>query len=114
VILQEPPRLIAPPPRSTLNDNSTRADLAILLEYDPVGRRYSRQAPLKDAVAEYEKLGQDKLSELELANNLAYARFYAGDYAGACKAGQAINPEPRPCSPLALPRSKEARPAWPK
>jgi transglutaminase-like putative cysteine protease/Flp pilus assembly protein TadD len=77
------------------DDNSTRADLAILLEYDPVGRRYSRQAPLKDAVAEYEKLGQDKLSELELSNNLAFARFYAGDYAGACKAGQAINPEPK-------------------
>jgi Flp pilus assembly protein TadD len=77
------------------DDNTTRADLAILLEYDPVGRRYSRQAPLKDAVAEYEKLGQDKLSELELANNLAFARFYAGDYAGACKAGQSLNPEPK-------------------
>ena len=77
------------------DDNSTRADLAILLEYDPVGRRYSRQAPLKDAVTEYEKLGQDKLSELELSNNLAFARFYAGDYAGACKAGQALNPEPK-------------------
>ncbi len=77
------------------DDNSTRADLAILLEYDPVGRRYSRQAPLKDAVAEYEKLGQDKLSELELSNNLAFARFYSGDYAGACKAGQALNPEPK-------------------
>jgi transglutaminase-like putative cysteine protease/Flp pilus assembly protein TadD len=77
------------------DDNATRADLAILLEYDRVGRRYSRQAPLKDAVAEYEKLGQDKLSELELANNLAFARFYAGDYAGACKAGQALNPEPK-------------------
>ncbi len=77
------------------DDNSIRADLAILLEYDPVGRRYSRQAPLKDAVAEYEKLGQDKLAELELSNNLAFARFYAGDYAGACKAGQAINPEPK-------------------
>ena len=77
------------------DDNSTRADLAILLEYDPVGRRYSRQAPLKDAVTEYEKLGQDKLSELELSNNLAFARFYAGDYAGACQAGQALNPEPK-------------------
>jgi len=77
------------------DDNTTRADLAILLEYDPVGRRYSRQAPLKDAVAEYEKLGQDKLSELELANNLAFARFYAGDYEGACKAGLSLNPEPK-------------------
>lgn len=77
------------------DDNASAADLAILLEYDPVGRRYSRQAPLKDAVKEYEKLGQDKLSELDLSNNLAYARFYKGDYAGACKAAQALNPEPR-------------------
>lgn len=77
------------------DDNTIRADLAILLEYDPVGRRYSSRAPLKDAVAEYEKLGQDKLNELELPNNLAYARFYAGDYAGACNAGQSLNPQPR-------------------
>ncbi len=77
------------------DDDTTRADLAILLEYDLVGRRYSRQAPLKDAVTEYEKLGQDKLAELDLSNNLAYARFYSGDYAGACRAGQAINPEPK-------------------
>ncbi|KAA6459698.1 DUF3857 domain-containing protein [Acidobacteria bacterium AB60] len=77
------------------DDSAIRADLAILLEYDPVGRRYSRQAPLKDAVGEYEKLGQDKLTELELSNNLAFARFYSGDYAGACTAGQALNPEPK-------------------
>jgi len=76
-------------------DNSTRGNLAILLEYDRVGRRYSRQAPLKDAIAEYEKLGQDKLSDLDLQNNLAYARFYAGDYAGACNAAQTLNPEPK-------------------
>lgn len=77
------------------DDNSTQGDLAILLEYDSVGRRYSRQAPLKDAIAAYEKLGQDKLAELNLANNLAFAQFYAGDYSGACKSAQELNPEPK-------------------
>lgn len=77
------------------DDESTAGDLAILLEYDAVGRRYSRQAPLKDAVAEYQKIGQDKLSELDLSNNLAYAQFYAGDYAGACKSAQQLNPQPK-------------------
>ncbi len=77
------------------NDHGTQGDLAILLEYDPVGRRYSRQAPLNDAIKVYEDLGQDNLNELSLANNLAFARFYAGDYAGACKTGQNLNPEPK-------------------
>lgn len=77
------------------DDNSTMGDLAILLEYDSVGRRYSREAPLKDAIAAYEKLGQDKLEQLNLSNNLAFARFYAGDYAGACNSAQALNPEPK-------------------
>ncbi len=76
-------------------DNTTLGDLAILLEYDPVGRRYSRQAPLKDAIAEYQRIGQDKLNQLDLSNNLAYAEFYAGDYAGACKTAESLNPEPK-------------------
>jgi Flp pilus assembly protein TadD len=76
-------------------DNTTLGDLAILLEYDPVGRRYSRQAPLKDAIAEYQRIGQDKLNQLDLGNNLAYAEFYAGDYAGACKTAESLNPEPK-------------------
>jgi tetratricopeptide (TPR) repeat protein/transglutaminase-like putative cysteine protease len=76
-------------------DDSTLGDLAILLEYDPVGRRYSRQAPLKDAIAEYQKMGQDKLGDLDLSNNLAFAQFYAGDYAGACKSAQQLNPQPK-------------------
>jgi tetratricopeptide (TPR) repeat protein len=77
------------------DDNATMGDLAILLEYDPVGRRYSRQAPLKDAIAEYEKIGQDRLNQLDLGNNLAFAEFYAGDYAGACKTAETLNPEPK-------------------
>jgi len=77
------------------DDHETQGTLAILLEYDPVGRRYSPQARLGEAVAEYESLGQDKLNSLNLANNLAFAKFYGGDFAGACKAGQALNPEPK-------------------
>jgi len=77
------------------DDNSTQGDLAILLEYDAVGRRYGRDAPLKDAIVTYERLGRDKLAELDLSNNLAFARFYSGDYAGACKAAQGLNPEPK-------------------
>jgi len=77
------------------DDNSIAGNLAIVLEYDRVGRRYSPQAPLKDAIAEYEKLGQDKLNDLDLENNLAYAQFYAGDYSGACKSAQSLNPQPK-------------------
>src|SRR6185437_15240600 len=55
----------------------------------------SPQAPLKDAIAEYEKLGKDKLSDLDLGNNLAFAQFYAGDYSGACKSAQSLNPQPK-------------------
>jgi tetratricopeptide (TPR) repeat protein len=65
-----------------------------LLEYDPVGRRYSGQSKMKDAIAEYQKLGQNKLEELGLTNNLAFALFYGGDAAGAIKAAQSMNPQP--------------------
>ncbi len=77
------------------DDHSTQGDLAILLEYDSVGRRYSGHAHIKEAIAEYQKLGQDKLADLGITNNLAYALFYGGDYAGAYKAAQALYPEPK-------------------
>lgn len=76
------------------DDHTAEGNLAILLEYDAAGRRYSGQANLKLAVAEYQKLGQDKLAELEIPNNLAYATFYSGDAEGAIKAAQALNPQP--------------------
>lgn len=84
------------------DDHSTEADLALLLEYDSVGRRYSEQAHIKEAIAEYQKLGQDKLSDLGLTDNLAFALFYGGDYAGAYKAAQALNPQPRPLMAAAM------------
>ena len=77
------------------DDHTAQADLAILLEYDSVGRRYSGQAHMNEAVAEYEKLGQDKLADLGLTDNLAFSIFYSGDYAGAYKAAQSLNPEPK-------------------
>ncbi|MFY9854315.1 MAG: DUF3857 domain-containing protein, partial [Terracidiphilus sp.] len=80
--------------RLDADDHSAQANLAIMLEHDPVGRRYSGQAKMKEAIAEYQKLGQDKLVELGLTNNLAFALFYGGDPDGAIKAAQALNPQP--------------------
>ena len=76
------------------DDHTAQANLAILLEYDPVGRRYGRFSKMKEAIAEYQKLGQDKLADLGLANNLAYALFYGGDPGGAIKIAQTLNPQP--------------------
>jgi tetratricopeptide (TPR) repeat protein len=78
------------------DDHSAQGDLAILLEYDSVGRRYSGQSHMKEAIKEYEALGEDKLSDLGIADNLAFALFYGGDFAGAYKAAQTLNPEPKP------------------
>ena len=78
------------------DDHSAQGDLAILLEYDSVGRRYSGQAHMKEAIKEYEALGEDKLSDLGIADNLAFALFYGGDFAEAYKAAQTLNPEPKP------------------
>lgn len=77
------------------DDHGTQGDLAILYEYDPVGRRYSPQSKMKLAIAEYQSLGQEKLAELGLANNLAFALFYGGQYADALKAAATLNPEPK-------------------
>jgi hypothetical protein len=50
----------------------------------------------EEAIAEYQALGEDKLADLGIGNNLAFALFYGGDYAEAYKAGQTLNPEPKP------------------
>jgi len=76
------------------DDHTPAADLAILLEYDGVGRRYGRQSHMKEAIAEYRKLGQDKLAEMDLPNNLAYALFYGGEAGEAIQAAQTLNPQP--------------------
>ncbi|MGA2349012.1 MAG: DUF3857 domain-containing protein [Terracidiphilus sp.] len=76
------------------DDHGTEADLAILLEFDPAGRRYCRLSKMKEAIVEYQKLGQEKLAELGLGNNLTFALFYGGDADGAIKAAQELNPQP--------------------
>jgi tetratricopeptide (TPR) repeat protein len=76
------------------DDHAAQADLAILLEYDPVGRRYGSQAKMKEAVAEYQSLGQDRLAKLGIGGNLAFALFYGGSPDDALKAAQTLNPEP--------------------
>ena len=78
------------------DDHASQGDLGILLEYDSAGHRYSSQSHMKEAIAEYQKLGQDKLAEIDLADNLAFAYFYGGDYANAYKLGQTLNPAPKP------------------
>jgi tetratricopeptide (TPR) repeat protein len=80
--------------RLEADDHSAQGNLAILLEYDSVGRRYGGQSKMKDAITEYQKLGTDKLADLEISNNLSYALFYGGDPDAAIKAAQILNPQP--------------------
>jgi transglutaminase-like putative cysteine protease/tetratricopeptide (TPR) repeat protein len=76
------------------SDKATVANVAILLEYNRWGVRYGPGARLKDAVAEYRKLTLEKLTELGLSNNLAFALFYAGDFSEARKNAETLNPQP--------------------
>jgi tetratricopeptide (TPR) repeat protein/transglutaminase-like putative cysteine protease len=76
------------------DDKETQANLAILLEYDSAGKRFGDPRKMKEAIAEFQKLGQEKLTELGIANNLAYALFYGGDPDGAIKAALTLNPQP--------------------
>lgn len=76
------------------DDNATLGNLAILLEYNRWGLRYGPGAKLKDAIAEYRKLAPDKMAELGLQNNLAFALFYSGDFSEAQKNAQILNPQP--------------------
>jgi transglutaminase-like putative cysteine protease/tetratricopeptide (TPR) repeat protein len=76
------------------DDKATVANLGILLEHDRWGVRYGPTAKLKDAIAEYRKLTPEKLAELGLQNNLAFALFYAGEFSEAQKNAQKLNPQP--------------------
>lgn len=75
-------------------DKNTIASLAILLEYDHWGLRYGSGAKLKDAVAEYRKLSGEQQTDLGIQNNLAFALFYATEFAEAEKAAQASSAQP--------------------
>ena len=64
-------------------DKDTRANLALLLEYDADGTRYSEKAPLKEAVAELsamKKLDEDFSRGYD--DNVLYDLWYAHDYKG--------------------------------
>jgi hypothetical protein len=68
---------------------------------------------MKEAIAEYRKLGQDKLIDLGIANNLAFALFYGGDSDGAIKAAQTLNPSAQRAACGQRGRDcTAARPAW--
>ena len=77
-----------------LDDETARGNLAILLEYNHEGVRYGQGAKLKEAIDEYRAITQEKLASLGLANNLAVALFYAGQFADARKSAETLNPQP--------------------
>lgn len=76
------------------DDKLIVANLAILLEYNRWGLRYGPGAKLKAAVDEYHKLTAEKLAELGLQNNLAFALFYGGEFSEAQKNAETLNPQP--------------------
>ena len=76
------------------DDKSTVGDLAILLEYNHEGMRYGPGANLKEAIATYRSLTQEKLESFGLQNNLPFALMYAGEFAEAMKSAQTLNPQP--------------------
>ena len=75
------------------DDKAITGNLAILLEHDSEGRRYGEGAELKKAIAEYRSLTSEQLGNLGLKNNLAFALFYAKEFAEAEKEGNAQNPQ---------------------
>ena len=76
------------------DDDTISGNLAILLEYDDEGARYGPNAPLKEAVAEYRSLTDEKLAKIGLRNNLAFALYYAGQYEEARRNAEGLNPQP--------------------
>lgn len=57
---------------------TTAADLAILLEHDAMGERYTSKANLQAAIDVYRAIGAEKLKTNGLGANLHYALLYAG------------------------------------
>lgn len=58
------------------SDLGARGDLAILLEFDAEGERYTSQPDLEEAIRQYKSFG-DKLSDYGLQNNVAFDLMYA-------------------------------------
>jgi tetratricopeptide (TPR) repeat protein len=76
------------------DDKSLIADYAILLEYDSTGFRYGAGADLKAAIAEYEKLSVQERADVGVANNPAFALFYAREFEAAKRSAEAVNSPP--------------------
>jgi tetratricopeptide (TPR) repeat protein len=76
------------------DDKSLIANYAILLEYDPTGFRYGAKADLKGAINEYEKLSAQERADLGVANNPAFALFYAHEFEAAKRSAEAVNSPP--------------------
>src|SRR6267378_2873163 len=74
-------------------DKEIVGNLAILLEYNHEGERYGPGAKMKEAAAEYQSLTEEQLAKIGLKNNLAFALFYAGDFATAKKDAESLNPQ---------------------
>ncbi len=75
------------------DDNEIVGNLAIMLEHNKEGERYGPGAKLKEAVAEYQSLKDEQLAKIGLKDNLAFTLFYAGDFAGAKKYSESLNPQ---------------------
>ena len=54
------------------------ADYAILLEHNAQAERYGTGAKLDDAIAEYRAMGQEKMDQANLPDNLGFALWRAG------------------------------------
>jgi tetratricopeptide (TPR) repeat protein len=64
-------------------DKETRANLALLLEYDADGTRYSEKANLKEAVTQLHQLKKvDEEYSRSYDDNVLYDLWYAHDYKG--------------------------------
>jgi tetratricopeptide (TPR) repeat protein len=64
-------------------DKETRANLALLLEYDADGTRYSEKANLKEAVTQLHELKKvDEEYSRSYDDNVLYDLWYAHDYKG--------------------------------
>ncbi|HET6177514.1 MAG TPA: DUF3857 domain-containing protein [Candidatus Sulfotelmatobacter sp.] len=76
------------------DDKATVGNLAILLEHNREGMRYGTGAKLTEAISTYRTLTTEKIAGLGLQNNLAFALFYAGEFAEARKNAETLNPQP--------------------
>jgi hypothetical protein len=75
------------------DDKTIVGNFAILLEYNHEGERYGVGAKLPQAIAQYRSLKPEELTGIGLQNNLAFALFYAHQFAEAKKSAESVNPQ---------------------